>query len=72
MNSNDSGLAHGTKGSKQLTIENGEIDIKIKENILSIEGMMPNFQKAITPMEKFLNYSLDYNNPNSRGKAEVY
>ena len=33
---------------------------------------MPNHQKAITPKEKFLDYSLDYDNPNSRGKAEAY
>ena len=33
---------------------------------------MPNHQQAITPPKKFIEYSLDYDNPNSRGKAEVY
>lgn len=33
---------------------------------------MPNYKEALTPKEKFLNYSLDYSNPNSKGKAEAY
>lgn len=33
---------------------------------------MPNHQKAVTPPEKFINYSLEYDNPNARGKAEAY
>ena len=33
---------------------------------------MPNHSKATTPIEKFVNYSLDYNNPNAVGKAEAY
>ena len=33
---------------------------------------MPNHSKATTPAEKFVNYSLDYNNPNAVGKAEAY
>lgn len=33
---------------------------------------MPNHSKAITPIEKFTNNSLDYSNPNARGKAEAY
>lgn len=33
---------------------------------------MPNHSKATTPIEKFVNYSLDYNNPNVVGKAEAY
>ena len=33
---------------------------------------MPNHAKAVTPREKFTNYSLDYNNPNAVGKAEAY
>lgn len=33
---------------------------------------MPNYDKSRTPKEKFTNYSLDYNNPNARGKAEAY
>ncbi len=33
---------------------------------------MPNASKAITPVEKFTKYSLDYNNKNAVGKAEAY
>lgn len=33
---------------------------------------MPNFRKASTPKEKFINYSLDYSNKNAIGKAEAY
>lgn len=36
------------------------------------EYEMPNNNKALTPREKFVNYSLDYTNPNSKGKAEAY
>lgn len=36
------------------------------------EYEMPNHKKAVTPSEKFVNYSLDYTNPNSKGKAEAY
>lgn len=36
------------------------------------EYEMPNHKNAVTPREKFVNYSLDYTNPNSKGKAEVY
>ena len=33
---------------------------------------MPNHSSASTPREKFVNYSLDANNPNAKGKAEAY
>lgn len=33
---------------------------------------MPNYTNAVTPAEKFVNYSLDYSNPNVKGKAEAY
>lgn len=33
---------------------------------------MPHYQSASTPREKFVNYSLDYSNPNAKGKAEAY
>ena len=33
---------------------------------------MPNHAKAVTPTEKFVKYSLDYDNPNAVGKAEAY
>lgn len=33
---------------------------------------MPNHQNAITPKEKFINYSLNSNNTNAKAKAEAY
>ena len=33
---------------------------------------MPNHQQAVTPKEKFVDYSLNPDNPNARGKAEAY
>ena len=33
---------------------------------------MPGHENAITPKEKFLEYSLDFDNPNAAGKAEAY
>lgn len=35
-------------------------------------GRMPNCSEAKTPEEKFTKYSLNSNNPRSRGKAEAY
>ena len=33
---------------------------------------MPNHTNAITPKQKFVNYSLDPDNSNAKGKAEAY
>ena len=33
---------------------------------------MSHYQNAVTPREKFVNYSLNYSNPNAKGKAEAY
>lgn len=33
---------------------------------------MPNHENAVTPKEKFTEYSLNYDNPNAKGKAESY
>ena len=33
---------------------------------------MSNAKEAITPREKFINYSLNPDNPNAKGKAEAY
>ncbi len=41
-------------------------------SVHSDTGSMPSYEKAITPREKFINYSLDKNNPNAKGKAEAY
>lgn len=40
--------------------------------IISGSQTMPNAKNAVTPKEKFVNYSLDYNNTNAKGKAEAY
>lgn len=37
MNHSNSGLAHGTNGSPQLTLENGEMATKAKENEAKVE-----------------------------------
>lgn len=37
MNHGDSGLAHGTGGSPQLTIENQEMAEKAKENEVNVK-----------------------------------
>ena len=33
---------------------------------------MPHYMQAKTPIEKFINYSLDYDNVNAKGKPEAY
>ncbi len=33
---------------------------------------MPNYSSAVTPLEKFTKYSLDYNNKNAVGKPVAY
>ena len=35
-------------------------------------AQMPNYQNAVTPIEKFSKYSLDSSNKNNDGKAEAY
>ena len=42
MNSKDSGLAHGTSGSPQLTAENMEAEIKAAENEVAILELLSN------------------------------
>lgn len=41
MNHADSGLAHGTNGSPQLTTENGDMEAKVKENEERVERIYP-------------------------------
>ena len=43
MNHSNSGLAHGTNGSPQLTLENGEMAAKAKENEAKIKKREPDF-----------------------------
>ncbi len=54
------------KGHSQIS------DVKTYPKEGSTSRIMPNYKKAITPDEKFLKYSLDFNNPNGRDKAVLY
>ena len=67
MNGSSSNQVHGTSGT-QSSIDQHNLSETVKSN----EMIMPNHQSAVTPAEKFTNYSLDYNNPNAKGKAEAY
>ena len=64
-------ISNGTVGSQgsleQMNAENAAI-----QNETLLLNSMPNNTKAVTPREKFTKYSLDYDNPNARGKAEAY
>lgn len=71
MNGSSSGLVHGTPDTQQ-TMEQTELATIVAENENSAGYSMPNHSKAITPIEKFVNYSLDYSNPNAKGKADAY
>ena len=61
MGAGQSDLYKGTDGDRE-----GNLPTEITGST------MPNSDKAITAKEKFMNYSLDYNNPNAVGKAEAY
>lgn len=71
MNGSSSGQVIGTPGT-QTSMEQSALRQTTSDNEALINGTMPNYSSAITPKEKFVNYSLDYNNPNARGKAEAY
>ena len=60
-------------GAGQSDLYRGTYGDRIENIPSELSGIsMPNTDKAITPREKFLNYSLDYDNPNAVGKAEAY
>lgn len=71
MNGSDSGQSNNSKGS-QVDIEQSELESVTNDNNTSVSSSMPNYTNAVTPAEKFVNYSLDYSNPNAKGKAEAY
>ena len=71
MNGTTSGQASGTPGT-QITVEQSELQNNVTSNEAGIKSSMPNYKEAVTPREKFVNYSLDPNNPNAKGKAEAY
>lgn len=55
---------HGGFGRTKGALSKGKRDYK--------SVSMPNYSNIKTPIEKFINYSLDYSNPNAKGKAEAY
>ena len=60
-------------GAGQSDLYEGTFGDSVGNIPCEISGVqMPNYQNAITPKEKFIDYSLDYQNPNASGKAEVY
>lgn len=72
MRSSDSELAFGTWGSPQQSFEQDDFSRAEVEAEKQLSGSMPHYEEAITPMEKFTEYSLDYENPNAAGKPEAY
>ena len=58
MNGSNSGQSNNSKGS-QIDIVQGELEITANNNNSSISSTMPNNTNAVTPVEKFVNYSLD-------------
>lgn len=71
MNGTTSGEVVGTAGT-QGSLEQSSAEAIANENGTNVSSSMPNAKKAVTPREKFVNYSLNPDNPNSRGKAEAY
>ena len=66
-----SGISNGTSGA-QGNMEQMNSEVAAVQNETNLSSTMPNNSKAVTPKEKFTKYSLDYDNPNARGKAEAY
>lgn len=71
MNGTTSGEVVGTAGT-QGSLEQSSAEAIANENGTNVSSSMPNAKKAVTPREKFINYSLNPDNPNARGKAEAY
>ena len=67
MNGSKSGLTSGD----QTSLEQNEYAQAVAENEAAFYEM-PNHEEALTPSVKFLQYSLNPDNPNARGKAEAY
>ena len=74
MTGSSSGISKGVAPGSQSSVDqlNAEMQAKANENSISESHTMPNHSVAITPKEKFVNYSLDYDNPKAKGKAEAY
>ena len=71
MNGTSSGVVVGTVGT-QGTLEQSNAEVVANENGINVSSSMPNAKAAVTPREKFINYSLNPDNPNAKGKAEAY
>ena len=71
MNGTSSGEAVGTAGT-QGNLEQTGVENAATENGTNVSSSMPNAKEAVTPREKFINYSLNPDNPNAKGKAEAY
>lgn len=78
MRSSDSGLAHGTNGSPQSTIESGEYAAKVAKNEKNLEKEakkppMPSFKHVtIKEKTKLYGYSLNPEHPVGKHKAKVF
>lgn len=71
MNGTSSGEVVGTAGT-QGTLEQTGVETAATKNGTNVSSSMPNAENAVTPREKFNNYSLNPDNPNAKGKAEAY
>lgn len=71
MNGTSSGEAVGTAGT-QGSLEQTGVEAAATENGMNVSSSIPNAKNAVTPREKFINYSLNPDNPNAKGKAEAY
>lgn len=72
MRGSESGYTTNGSDTGQPTIEILEHALAEAEAESALVSTMPNCSQALTPLEKFSNYSLDPSNPNSKGKAEAY
>lgn len=66
-----------TQKEKIEKVKNLEFSTSSKENNEQAKNnetspQMPYYKDVVVSPEKFFNYSLDYTNPNNRGKAEAY
>ena len=58
-----------TKGAQNRSIGTSQTQ---SSSIQESYGFMPNHSNIETPIGKFVDYSLNYDNPNAQGKAEAY
>lgn len=78
MRGSDSGLAHGTSGSPQTTIESDEYAAKVANNEKQLEkiaknALKPSFEKVtIREKAKLHGYSLNPKHPTGKHKAKVF